>query len=66
MEAKIEKLEIKIDRVDVKQERVEQALEEGTAYLGTANHVSEPEGQQTSGLVVCSRYREDQLNTNVV
>lgn len=36
----IPQVESKIDRVEAKQELVEQALEEGTAYLGTSDHVS--------------------------
>ena len=40
LQARIEKVEGKIERVEAKQERVEQALEGGTAYLGTSDHVS--------------------------
>lgn len=42
LEPKIERLHVKakLDGVDAKIERVEQALEEGTVYLGTTDHVS--------------------------
>lgn len=39
LEAKIARLDTKIERWEAKVERVEQALAEGTAYLGTTDHV---------------------------